>query len=168
MILVALQLVTVISSVYTPLYVSGNLESSENERHFMCERRIEVDEHSRSDCSNMSSNHTSCDSLQDALLLVSGSLREECVEISIVPGRYHITKNLIVPISLLLRGIKDESDSILVHIETPSKIPSEFTYGLSFRNSEFVHISGVNFTGSDGVVGFDNVSSVELSNLSFR
>ncbi len=109
-----------------------------------------------------------CNRLSDTLQLISqepdsSALDEEVV---ISQGSYTIEGAVILSREVFLRG--REGHVVSVVLLTPASDPPEFLYTLSFRNVDFAGIENIAFSGSNGVIGFDNVSTVEISSSSFR
>ena len=108
-----------------------------------------------------------CNNISDVLLLLSrDTAYVGCIEVVINQGSHVIEDTVIISKDLYIHA--NEPNSVSIDLQTPSQKPPVFTYALSFRNSHSVRISNVNFTGSDGVIGFDNVTEVILTNSSFR
>ena len=133
-----------------------------------CSWLVQMDEVFGSDCSGLSleeqQNYT-CNSLQDALSLVSSSFSpESCVEVIINQGRYIVEGTVIVTRDLVIHGRDDH----VVTVELLIQPSSDFQYSLSFRNTSSAVLRNIEFLGSNGVITFDNVSRVEVSDSSFR
>jgi hypothetical protein len=129
---------------------------------------VEVDVVFGSDCSQFGSvsseqNYT-CNSLQDALGLVSNSFPpHSCVEVIINEGRYVVEGTVIMSRDLFIHG----RDGHVVTVELLVQSSDEFQYSLSFRNTNSVAVENIEFIGSSGVIGFDNVTRVEVDSSSF-
>ena len=133
-----------------------------------CSWLVQVDEVFGSDCSGLSleeqQNYT-CNSLQDALSLVSSSFSpESCVEVIINRGRYTVEGIVIITRDLVIHG----RDGHVVTVELLIQPSSDFQYSLSFRNTSSAVLQNIEFLGSNGVIAFDNVSRVEVGDSSFR
>jgi hypothetical protein len=138
-------------------------------KEIQCTWVVEVDEVFDSDCSLLGSvssqqNYT-CNSLQDSLGLVSNSFPpHSCVEVIINEGRYVVEGTVIMSRDLFIHG----RDGHVVTVELLVQSSDEFQYSLSFRNTASVGVWNVEFQGTHGIVGFDNISRVEIRNSSFR
>ena len=139
----------------------------------VCNYSVGVDQTHSHNCmrnSQIRLNNWTCKSLSHALQLISqidrAVLAGSCVEVIISQGNYIIEGTMILDREVLLRGREGHVVSII--LLTPATNPPEFTYSLSFRNVDFAGIKNIEFSGSNGVVGFDNVSMVEISGSSFR
>ena len=114
-------------------------------------------------CSNWSVTMDST-SLEKTFSLLSGISPDSCNEVIVSEGRYKIQETVIVNRDLFLHG--REGHTVIVEFETSSE---DLQYCLSFRNTRQIHVSNINFLGStNGNIGFDNVSTVEINNCSFR
>ena len=145
----------------------------------LCGETVEVNRTSGLDCSSNpqpQSGNVTCSSLSDALQLISqppaprasdpSAAAGGCVEVLISQGTYIVEGAVVLARDVYLRGRDGHTVSVVLLI--PATDPPEFTYSLSFRNSQFAGIENIQFSGSNGVVGFDNVSAVDISHSSFR
>ena len=135
-----------------------------------CSRSVTVDKVHGDNCSSetnfeelRASNHT-CSSLKHTLRLLSVFPPESCVEVIINEGRYDVEGTVILHRDLYIHG--REGHSVAVHLMVKSL--NLFQYSLSFRDTGSIRVRNLQFVGSSGVIGFDNVSSVEIANSSFR
>lgn len=133
-----------------------------------CSWSVVVDELGGNDCRASTSDtvqqNYNCSSLKDTLNLVSSFPAGSCVEITINQGRHTVEGTVIIDRDLLLHGRAGHAITVELLIQPSDK----FQYSFSFRNTDRVHIWNLDFVGSNGIVGFDNVSTVEVSNSSFR
>ena len=144
----------------------------------VCNKSVAVDENRGRDCSSfevLPENLTQgliCNSLSDTLQLIAQAehdplaLEEDCVEVVISQGSYTIEGTVNLDRNVILCGRDGQVVSVI--LLTPATDPPEFMYSLSFRNLDFAGIENIEFSGSNGVIGFDNVSMVEISHSSFR
>lgn len=147
-----------------------------------CARVVTVDPQYGEECDRQGSSKTAmtllegnrtCSSLEDVLNLLSVSHNgsksaEGCTtEIVLKPGEHVVEGTFLISEDALYLSASSVT-RVSVCLKTPASIPMEFTYAISFRNSNFVRISGIDFIGDNGVIGFDNVSNVEINNSSFR
>lgn len=147
--------------------------SGQQERGPLCNVAVTVDEALGVDCARFQSlpQNVTCNSLSDTLQLISlephysSEERDDCVEVEINQGDYTVEGTVILERSVLLRG--RDGDTVSVDLLLPATDPPEFLYSLSFRNAGFAGIYNIAFSGSSGVIGFDNVTTVEVGSSSF-
>lgn len=140
------------------------------ENHWERCETVVVDELNGLNCSDnlWHRQNITCSSIKDTLELISKEpfINTSCVEVIINQGQYLVEGSIIISRNVYIRG--RNGHSVRVHLETQGSDPPEFLYSLSFRNTDYVCIGHIEFTGSEGVIGFDNVSRVEVANSSFR
>ena len=130
-----------------------------------CSWLVTVDEADGDDCSlNEVQGNSTCSNLKDALSAVSTFPPDSCVEIIVNQGTYEVEGTVIIQRDLYLHGGSGQAAVIHLLVQ-PSE---EFQYSLSFRNTNSVIVRDLQFVGSSGVIGFDNVSRVEVAHSSFR
>lgn len=132
---------------------------------------IVVDQSHGEDCSLLKSlqenprENLTCTDVKDTLLLLA-SPAEGCVEVIINQGTYTIEGTVTIPRDVHVHAKRDHT--VVIIFSTTGPVPPEYMYSLSFNNSQFVSVTDIQFIGSDGVIGFDNVSKVIVSDSSFR
>ena len=128
---------------------------------------VEVDGATRQDCKTLALQQVViCNNIMDVLQLISQDPSNTSVEVIINKGIYIVEGNFTITRDVLLHG--HDGHSVLIHLQTQGSSPPVFSYSLSFRNTDYVSVKNINFAGSNGVIGFDNVSKVEVSLSSFR
>ncbi len=85
------------------------------------------------------------------------------------PGTYLINSTIsICNQSVILRGV----DSVVVTFDLSSSFDPAETfephYVIQLANLEYAEISGIDFNGSPGILGLENISTVVVSDCSFR
>ncbi len=137
--------------------------------------RVEVDQQHGGDCSGLQSlaNQT-CSDLQVVLLSVaafrtSTAEPSSCIEVVVHPGTYLINSTIsICNQSIILRGV----DSVGVTFDLSSSFvlaeTFERLYVVQLANLEYAEISGIDFSDSPGILGLENISTVVISDCSFR
>lgn len=107
-----------------------------------------------------------CNDITTVLDLLSQDPSTTSVELIINQGSYVVEGTYTIAKDVFIRG--REGHSVLVQLQTQGSSPPMFIYSLSFKNTDFVSVQNIDFSGSNGVIGFDNVSVVEVSSSSFR
>ena len=131
--------------------------------------KIVVDEQSGLDCTSETLEQDTdliCNSIMDVLYLLSRPPSSITVEVVINEGRYQLEGRYLVSRDVSIRG--QEGHTVEIDIETQGSDPPSFIFSISFRNTEYVALHNIDFSGSHGVIGFDNVSRVEISLSSFQ
>ena len=121
-----------------------------------------------------------CSDLQDALLLVAQSkpssgvslnqtASQSCLEVCVLSGSYVISEFIeFEQQNVAIRGV----NSVEVSFNFSDKFdPTETIdpmYLISFVNTDYAEITGINFSDSPGIITFENVTSVIVQNSSFR
>ena len=106
----------------------------------------------------------SCSNLQDTLSVTSRLPVDSCLEIIVNQGTYDIEGTLVLSQNLLISG--REGHNVIVHLRVESS--DTFQYSLSFRNASRVQLQNLEFVGTSGIIGFDNVNNVGVHSCSFR
>lgn len=128
---------------------------------------VEVDGLRGQDCKGQTlEQNLTCNSIMDMLNVITEDSSNTSVEVIINSGSYVVEGTFIVARDVSIRG--QEGQSVEIHLQTQGSTPPVFMYSLSFRNTGYVSIQNISFTGSNGILGFDNVSRVEISSSSFR
>lgn len=94
---------------------------------------------------------------------------QDCVNVTLTPGNYTLTRFFTLNgASFVLHGSDDSSEVSVTFQVLESSYDSRLPYALYFRNVDFAVISGIQFTHSPGIIGFENVSKVVIRDSSFR
>ena len=129
--------------------------------------KVVVEELSGQDCEGQTlQQDLTCNSFVHVLNLLSQSPSNVSVEVIINEGSYTVEGSFHISRDVLIRG--REGHSVEIELLTQGSTPPVFLYSLSFRNTEHVSLCNIDYSGSNGVIGFDNVSKVEVSSSSFR
>ncbi len=138
---------------------------------------VEVDQRGGGDCSGLGTQslaNQTCSDLQVVLLSVAASRTStaepsSCIEVVVHPGTYLINSTIsICNQSVILRGV----DSAVVTFDLSSSFDPTQTfephYVVQLANMEYAEISGIAFSDSPGILGLENISTVVVSDCSFR
>eukprot|EP00731_Ephydatia_muelleri_P010295 Em0005g881a len=111
---------------------------------------------------------TVCNDLEPILLYVESlgittGPSNSCIQVNIAPGSYVITKALRIQQSLTLSGT--EPGVILTFNMTADQ--SSPYYAVTFADVYSVTLSNLSFSGSPGLLGFENVTVVSITSCSF-
>ncbi len=139
--------------------------------------RVEVDQRGGGDCSGLGTQSLAdqtCSDLQVVLLSIAASRTStaepsSCIDVVVHPGIYVINSTIsICNQSVILRG----NGSVVVTFDLPSGFDPTQTfepqYVVQVANLEYAEISGIDFSESPGILGFENISTVVVSDCSFR
>ncbi len=143
--------------------------------------RVEVDQRRGGDCSSgQSLANQTCSDLQVVLLSVAASRTStaepsSCIEVVVYPGTYLINGTISIRNqSVILRGsgvvtfdLSNSFDPTRDNIPDPAET-FEPQYVVQLANMEYAEISGIDFTDSPGILGLENISTVVVSDCSFR
>ncbi len=114
-----------------------------------------------------------CNDLEVVLLSIADAITTStepfsCVEVVIHPGTYMINSTISIKNqSVFIRGV----GSVLVTFNSSTFDPTETLdpyYIMQLSGLDYAEISGIEFSGSPGLVGLENVSTVVVSDCSFR
>ena len=106
--------------------------------------------------------------LQEVLVNISVTKwSDSCVQVNIAPGNYVISKVLNVSLNVSLQGT-GEAVNVAFNAAKPAALSSEPFYVLQFSNNAFVSLSDIHFTSGSGIIGFENVTQVLITNCTFR
>ncbi len=114
-----------------------------------------------------------CNDLEVVLLSIADAITTStepfsCVEVVIHPGTYMINSAISISNqSVIIRGV----GSVLVTFNSSTFDPTETLdpyYVMQMSGLDYAEISGIEFSGSPGLVGLENVSTVVVSDCSFR
>ena len=113
-----------------------------------------------------------CSSLEDVLKRVAieqmSNLFGECIEVIVQSGNYVVTERIVVQHNMVLRGTQNVTVAFSLN-ETlyPANTPDPY-YVLTFADSDYSGISGINFHTSPGIIVFQDVTNVTIEDCSFR
>jgi len=134
---------------------------------------IKVNKETGLDCSTTSSHNLmnqTCNNLQDVLISVSvyGTSQSfgEYIGIEVHSGNYKITKQITIHQAVLLRGTRNVTVTFSLN-DTLYNSKSTL-YVLTFADSDYSGISGIDFHTSPGIITFQNVTNVTVEDCSFR
>ena len=134
---------------------------------------IKVSRDTGLDCSATSNHSLSnqiCNNLQDVLISVSehGTSQSfgEYIEIEVHSGIYKITKQITIHQAVLLRGTRNVT--VTFSLNDTLYNPKNTLYMLTFADSDYSGISGIDFYTSPGIITFQNVTNVTVEDCSFR
>ena len=112
-----------------------------------------------------------CNSLQNMLEFVAGiadAANGSYVEIRIAAGHYKVTDSVVIEQNMII--LAESPGTVLVTFDDLA-LENEATgeyHAILIQNAEFAEIEGIAFESSQGVITFENVSRVTVSNSSFR
>ena len=134
---------------------------------------IKVNRETGLDCSATSSHNLmnqTCNNLQDVLISVSvygtSQFFGEYIEIEVHSGNYKITKQITIHQAVLLRGTRNVT--VMFSLNDTLYNPKNTLYVLTFADSDYSGISGIDFHTSSGIITFQNVTNVTVEDCSFR
>ena len=139
-----------------------------------CSNVIEVNSKMGLDCSGTTHHlvNITCSSLADVLKRVAieqmSNLFGECIEVIVQSGNYVVTERIVVQHNMVLRGTQNVTVAFSLN-ETlyPANTPDPY-YVLTFADSDYSGISGINFHTSPGIIVFQDVTNVTIEDCSFR
>ena len=140
-----------------------------------CQNVIKVDKEAGLDCGTTSvyslMNQT-CSDLQDVLMSVSAdqslSSFGECIELIVYSGSYAVTDTITIRQNVVLRGTQDVMVTFRLNDTLYPTNTLDPYYVLTFADSDYSEISGIDFDTSPGIITFQNVTSVTVEGCSFR
>ena len=143
------------------------------DRH--CKNVIEVNRKAGMDCSTITAHslvNTTCNDLQDVLICFSRKQTflsfGECIEVVVHSGTYRITEFITIHQNVVLHGTQNVTVTFSLNDTLyPTKTLDPY-YMLTFADSDYSGISGINFHMSPGIITFQNVTNVTAENCSFR
>lgn len=135
---------------------------------------IQVDDkngpHACDSLRNKDVSNFSCDSLQKVLRFVAdsgnvaGNNSYDYVEIQISEGHYELTEQVAIEQNIVLRAKTVES----VQVTFNGLILNDSFHAILIRSVEHATVEGISFEGIQGIIVFENVTRVSISNSSFR
>ena len=139
-----------------------------------CSNVIEVNSETGVDCSGTAHSlvNITCSSLEDVLKRVAIEQMShsfgECVEVIVQPGDYIVTELIVVRQNLVLHGTQNVTVTFSLN-ETlyPANTLKPY-YVLTFADSDYSEISGIDFHTSPGIITFQDVTNFTVENCSFR
>ncbi len=130
------------------------------------------------DCSRGSLANRTCTDLQDVLLNIAGTETRanepySCIEVDVYPGTYLMNRAIAIDNqSVILRGVESGVQNVSVTFNFSGSFDptqtSEAFYVIRLTNLEYAEFSGIEFYNSPGIIGFDNISTVVITECSFR
>ena len=140
-----------------------------------CKNVIEVNRKTGMECSTITAPslvNTTCNDLQDVLLHFSRNQTflsfGECIKVVVHSGMYQITEFITIHQNVVLHGTQNVTVTFSLNDTLyPTKTLNPY-YMLTFADSDYSGISGINFHTSPGIITFQNVTNVTAENCSFR
>ena len=115
-----------------------------------------------------------CNSLQQVLSFIANSTNigngSNFIGVQITGGRYELTDPVTIEQNIILRA-KTPGTMVIVNLqkqELRCNDSSVSCHGLFIRNVENVTMEGIVFEKSEGIITFENVSRVTVSDSKFR
>lgn len=118
-----------------------------------------------------------CNSFQQVLSFIANTTNStnhgndsNLVNVQIAGGRYELTDPVIIQQNIMFRA-KTPGGMVTVSLENQKLSCNDSSvscHGLLIRNVEHVTIEGIMFENSEGIITFENVSRVTVSNSKFR
>ena len=138
-----------------------------------------VDQNSSASCDSLWGEEQAkyCDSLQQVLSLIANTSSNAKIEnigsfvdVQIAAGDYELADPVTIEHSIILRA---KSPGIIVKVTLKNQTlgcndSSSSCHALLIKNVENVTIEGIIFDRSEGIMTFENVSRVAISNSKFR
>ena len=140
-----------------------------------CKNVIEVNRKTGMKCSTITAPslvNTTCNDLQDVLIRFSRKQTflsfGECIEVVVHSGTYRITEFITIHQNVVLHGKQNVTVTFSLNDTLyPDNTPHPY-YMLTFADSVYSGISGINFHTSPGSITFQNVTNVTVADCSFR
>jgi len=141
-----------------------------------CQNVIEVNRGAGLDCSATSVNdllNQTCNDLQDVLMSVSLdqtslSIIEGCIEVIVHPDNYIVRELITIHQNVVLRGTQNVMVTFRLNDTLyPTNTPGPY-YVLTFADSDYSGLIGMDFHTSPGIITFQNVTNVIVEDCSFR
>ena len=140
-----------------------------------CKNVIEVNRKTGMECSTITAPslvNTTCNDLQDVLLHFSRNQTflsfGECIKVVVHSGMYRITEFITIHQNVVLHGTQNVTVTFSLNDTLyPTKTLNPY-YMLTFADSDYSGISGINFHTSPGIITFQNVTNVTVADCSFR
>ena len=140
-----------------------------------CKNVIEVNREMGMECSTITASNllnTTCSDLQDVLMHVSenqaSNLYGECIEIVVHSGKYWITELITIHQDIILHGTQNVTVTFSLNETLYPTNTLDPYYMLTFADSDYSGISGIDFPTSPGIITFQNITHVTVENCSFR
>ena len=118
--------------------------------------------------SNYSSLNLASSDLQEALLALNTTVfhrTNDCVEIIISRGSYSVNQSVYLRQNVRIIG--EVPGEVLVDFNSLT-VPENSNSSITIHGSDSVVISGINFTTSPGLIFIESVTTVKVTNCSFR
>ena len=139
-----------------------------------CKNVIEVNRETGMDCSTITAPslvNKTCNDLQDVLIRVSDQpflSFGECIEILVYSGTYWITEFIAIHQNVMLHGTQNVTVTFSLSDTLYPTNTLDPYYMLTFADSVYSEISGINFHTSPGIIAFQNMTHVTVADCSFR
>ena len=140
-----------------------------------CKNVIGVSRETGLDCSTITAHslvNKTCNDLQDVLMRVSGDQVSpslgECIEIVVHSGKYLITEVITIHRNVVLHGTQNVTVTFSLNETLYPANTLDPYYVLTFADSDYSEISGIDFHTSPGTITFQDVTNVTVVNCSFR
>ena len=107
--------------------------------------------------------------LQEVLINVSlTEPSDACFQVAIAPGNYTISQVLNISQNVALRGVGGDVNVAFNATKPAEYVISQPFYVVQFLNASFAAFTNIHFTSSPGIIGFENVTEVRITNCTFR
>ena len=158
-------------SLFILCYLNGTT-AAPLDKH--CKNVIEVNRKTGMECSTITAPSlvdTTCNDLQDALMRISDQTFlsfGECIEVVVYSGKYWITEFITIQQNVMLHGTQNVTLTFSLNDTLYPTNTLDPYYMLTFADSDYSRISGIDFHTSPGIIAFQNVTNVTVENCSFR
>ena len=139
-----------------------------------CATGVTVDPTTGLDCSQLTQNlaNQTCSDLQDVLLSISDNRTthqlDGCIEVTVLPGNYTISNFVTIHQNMALNGVAPVSVAFnFTDTFDPTANQTPY-YVISFVNSNYAEMRGIEFHDSPGIIALENVTNVNIEDCSFR
>ena len=139
-----------------------------------CATGVTVDPTTGLDCSQLTQNvaNQTCSDLQDVLLSISYNRTthqlDGCIEVTVLPGNYTISNFVTIHQNMALNGVAPVSVTFNFTDTFDPRANQTPYYVISFVNSNYAEIRGIEFHDSPGIIALENVTNVNVEDCSFR
>ena len=107
--------------------------------------------------------------LQEVLINVSLTQPSNtCVQVNIAPGSYVISQVLNISQNVALQGMGGDVNIAFKATKPVGYEASQPFYVVQFLDTSFAAFSDIHFTSGSGIIGFENVTEVRITNCTFR
>ena len=140
-----------------------------------CKDVVGVSRETGLDCSTITAHslvNKTCNDLQDVLIRFSGNQVSpslgKCIEIVVHSGKYRITEVITIHHNVVLHGAQNVTVTFSLNETLYPANTLDPYYVLTFADSDYSGISGIDFHTSPGIISFQDVTNVTVKNCSFR